>query len=231
MKKRITLWMTVIMLFGTLTMFAQKPFVGSIVYEMSAEGTDDPNVNAQLSAMKTEITLMGNNTKTTMDVGIGIINLTNGDYNLTTTIYDIPGMGKYYVEKEAADIKAYFDVLDIKYENQADTKTICGYNCKKVNLTMVNKETDEENNIVLWVTEDLMLGDNINFSQYPGLKGYPLQTEVKTEIESGDMITIITTATTITPSKKVKATNFLRPSDAQPISEAPAELKAMLGIE
>ncbi|MBQ1647446.1 MAG: hypothetical protein II047_03095 [Bacteroidales bacterium] len=33
----------------------------------------------------------------------------------------------------------------------------------------------------------------------------------------------------ITPNKKVKPTNFMLPSDAKDFSEAPEELKAMLG--
>lgn len=234
MKKQITFWMAVIMLFGTITMFAQKPFVGTIVFEMSAEGTDDPNINAQLAMMKQEVTVMGNATKTVLDLGgAGLINLTNGDYNTMTTVVDIPGMGKYYTEKKGESLQTALDKVDCKFDYTNETKVVAGYNCKKVIVTITDKETDETQEIVIWVTEEMMLGDNINFSKYPGLKGFVLCTENKTTDESGTEITIVTMATSITPNKKIKSTNFLRPSDAQPLSEAPQELqdqlKAFLG--
>ena len=46
---------------------------------------------------------------------------------------------------------------------------------------------------------------------------------------NGEEVTIVTTAPKVTPNKKVKPTNFLLPSDAKDFSEAPDELKAMLG--
>ena len=77
MKKQITLWLAVIMLFGTITTFAQKPFAGTITFETTAEGTDDPNVAAQLAELSEEVTIMGNNTKTAINqMGVGIIHIT-----------------------------------------------------------------------------------------------------------------------------------------------------------
>lgn len=230
MKKQITLWLAVIMLFGTISMFAQKPFAGTIVFETTAEGTDDPNVAAQLAEMSEEVTILGNNTKTAINqMGVGIINITNGDYKLVTTIIDIPGYGKYYIEQEEADINKKFETTKMDFNYTTDTKEIAGYNCKKVIITATDLESDEESSIVLWVTEELMTGEQINFSTYPGLKGYPLRVEIKQDV-NGEELTIIQTAKTITPNKKVKASNFLRPSDSTPIKDAPAELKAMFGM-
>ena len=95
-------------------------------------------------------------------------------------------------------------------------------------MKVTDLETDEEQTVTLWVTNELGLGDDINFAEHPGLKGYPLCTEAKTEI-NGEDVTIVTTATKITPNKKVKPTNFMLPSDAKDFSEAPEELKTMLG--
>lgn len=230
MKKQIALWIAVIMLFGTIATFAQKPFAGSIVFETTASGTDDPNIAAQLAEMSEEVTIMGNNTKTAINqMGVDIIHITNGDYKLATTIIDIPGYGKYYIEQEEADINKAFEKIKQDYNYTSETKEICGYNCKKVEVKITDLESDEESSLVLWVTEDLMTGDNINFSNYPGLKGYPLCVEIDREI-SGENITLIQTAKTITPNKKVKASTFLRPSDSTPIKDAPAELKAMFGM-
>jgi len=230
MKKQITLWMAVIMIFGAISTFAQKPFAGTITFETTAEGTDDPNVAAELAEMTQEVTIMGNNTKTVINqMGVGIINITNGDYKLATTIIEIPGYGKYYIEREEADIKKSLETTKQEFEYTSETREIAGYNCKKVIVKMTDLETDEEANITLWVTEDLMTGDDINFSNYPGLKGYPMRVEVTRDV-NGDELTIIQTAKTVTPNKKVKASNFLRPSDSTPIKDAPAELKAMFGM-
>lgn len=230
MKKQISLLFVIFMMCATFSTFAQKPFVGTIVYEYSADGTDDPNVQSQLAAMKQEVTVMGNSTKTVADMGIGVINLTNGDYNLVTTIFDIPGYGKFYIEQDAEKLKENQEKVEYKYNETGDKKVIAGYNCKKVEVTVLDKETDEESTIILWMTDELLLGDNINFSQYPGLKGYPLCTEVTTD-QTGETITIVTTATSVTPNKKIKSTNFLRPSDATPMSDAPEDIKKALGIE
>jgi hypothetical protein len=82
---------------------------------------------------------------------------------------------------------------------------------------------------VLWVTSELGLGDDINFFDHPNLKGYPLRSEIKTELD-GENVTVCTTATSVTPDKKIKPTMFLVPSDAKSIKEAPDELKQMLGM-
>jgi len=228
MKKQISLWMIAIMFFGVVTTFAQKPFAGTITFETTAEGTDDPNIAAQLSELTQEVIVMGNNTRTNMSQpGIDVINISNGDYNLKTMVLDIPGYGKYYIENDAEKLQEALKKVKFDYKYTDETKSIAGYNCKKVNVTETNLESDEETAIVLWVTEELMTGPNINFGTYPDLKGYVMCTEVKKAIEGNDM-TIVVTATKVTPNKKVKPTTFLRPSDAKPIEEAPEELKKML---
>lgn len=222
------------MMFGTLTMFAQKPFAGKIVFEMRADGTDDPNVAAELAAVVQEVTIMGNNTKTVLSQpGFDYINITNGDYKLVTTVFGITGIGKYYVEQKGADIEKKLQMNKYDYNPTGDTKAICGYNCKKVNVKITDLESDEEQELVLWVTEELNTGDAINFTTYPGLKGYPMSMEIAQEM-NGENITLIQIATSVTPDKKVKASSFLRPSDAQSLEEAPEDVKnglmQMLGM-
>ena len=217
------------MIFGAISTFAQKPFAGTITFETTAEGTDDPNVAAELAEMTQEVTIMGNNTKTVINqMGVGIINITNGDYKLATTIIEIPGYGKYYIEREEADIKKSLETTKQEFEYTSETREIAGYNCKKVIVTVTDLETDEEDSAVLWVTTELGVGDDINFYDQPGLKGYPLRTEIKTEID-GENVTLCTTATSVTPDKKIKPTMFLLPSDAKSFKDAPDELKQMLG--
>ncbi len=229
MKKQIRLFAVIIMMIASLTGFAQKPFAGKIVFEMTAEGISDPNVAAQLAEATQEIIVMGNNSRMEANQGIDVITISNGDAKTYTVILGIPGYGKYYVKQTAEDLEKKMQTSKVDYEYLSDTKTIAGYKCTKVIEKVTDLETDEEKTSVLWVTTELGLGDNINFFEHPGLKGYPLASENKTEL-NGEECTIITSATSVTPDKKVKATQFLLPSDAKDIKEAPEELKQMLGM-
>jgi hypothetical protein len=220
--------MIIAMMICTVSAFAQKPFAGHITFEMSAEGVSDPNIAAELAEQSLEYTVMGNNYRMEMSQGIDVITIFNGTNKTYTVVLGIPGYGKYYIQQNEEDIlkKHATEKYDYKYTDEE--KTISGYKCKKVLVTATDLETDEESSAVLWVTTELGLGDAINFFDHPDLKGYPLCTEVKTEI-NGEDVTLITTATKIVPDKKVKPTAFLLPADAKDFSEAPEELKQMLG--
>lgn len=231
MKKQITLWMAVIMLFGTITMFAQKPFAGTITFETTAPNSTDPNIAAQLAESTETVMLLGNSTRTDVNqMGVGITVITNGDYKNVTTVIDIPGYGKYFIEVEGEKLQKAFETMKIDYDYTQETKSICGYDCKKVNAKITNLETDDEETVVYWVTDGLLTGDNINFLTAPGLKGYALCTEQNQEI-SGENVLFVKTATAVTPNKKVKVGNFLRPADATNIKDASQEIKDMLGYE
>ncbi len=228
MKKQARLLMIIAMMVSSVCAFAQKPFAGNITFEMTAEGCSDPNVTAQLAEQTMEYIVMGNNYRMEMNQGIDIIIIANGTNKTLTTVLGIPGYGKYYIQQTEEDIQKKMSTTKIDYNYMEESKTIAGYNCKKVIMTATDLETDEEESVTLWVTSELGLGDDINFTDHPGLKGYPLSTETKTDI-NGETVTLVQTATKIVPNKKVKATQFLLPSDAKDFSEAPEELKQMLG--
>jgi len=232
MKKRILLVMFVAILCGVTTLSAQKPFAGRIQYETSIEGTDDPNISAQLAGITTEYLVMGNCTKKVQaQNGAGTIQIMNGDYNVVYVVVDVSAynMGKYFIETKGDELKEKFETVKFEYDYTQETKEIAGYTCYKVNTTITDLETDEEETMVYWVTKDLNVGDNINFATAPGLKGFPMRTETK--IENDDKTyTYIETATLVKPDKKIKATEFYRPSDATPWDEMPADVKAALGI-
>lgn len=220
--------MIIALMICTVGAFAQKPFAGRITFEVTAEGTSDPNINAELADQSIEYIVMGNNYRMEMSQGIDIITILNGNNKTYSIVLGIPGYGKYYIQKTEEDFVKKNSTMKYDYNYTDETKTICGYNCKKVIMTITDLETDEENVSTLWVTSELGLGDGINFTDHPGLKGYPLSFETKTEV-NGETLTIITSAAKIVPDKKVKPTAFLLPSDAKPIEEAPEELKQMLG--
>ena len=222
--------MVIVMMMLSVSLMAQKPFAGNITFEMSAEGCSDPNVTAQLAEQSMEYTVMGNNYRMEMSQGIDVITIANGSNKTYTVVLGIPGYGKYYIQQDQEAIQKKMATTKFDYNYTDEEKTISGYKCKKVIVTATDLETDEEESVVLWVTNELGLGDDINFFEHPGLKGYPLCTEMKTEM-NGENVTIITQATKIVPNKKVKPTMFLLPSDAKDIKEAPDELKQMLGMD
>ena len=222
--------MVIVMMMLSVSLMAQKPFAGNITFEMSAEGCSDPNVTAQLAEQSMEYTVMGNNYRMEMNQGIDVITIANGSNKTYTVVLGIPGYGKYYIQQDQEAIQKKMATTKFDYNYTDEEKTISGYKCKKVIVTATDLETDEEESVVLWVTNELGLGDDINFFEHPGLKGYPLCTEMKTEM-NGENVTIITQATKIVPNKKVKPTMFLLPSDAKDIKEAPDELKQMLGMD
>lgn len=229
MKRQIRFVALIAIMILSVSAFAQKQFAGTIIFETSVEGTDDPNITAQLAEMTQEFIVMGNNYRNNVNQGVDVITIGNGNNKTLTVIIGIPGYGNYYIQQTAEDIDKKMETTDMKFNYTGEMKTIAGYNCQKVIITATDKETDEEEQIIVYASTEIGLGDDINFATYPGLKGYPLCTESKTEI-NGDEVTIIQTATSVVPSKKIKPTAFLLPSDAKPIADAPAELKQMLGI-
>jgi hypothetical protein len=229
MKKQLRLMMIIAMMICTVSTFAQKPFAGHITFETTAEGCSDPNVAAELAEQTVEYTVMGNSYRLDMSVGIDVSVISNGNNKTVTTVFNIPGYGKYYRKITAEELQKKQANTKYDYKYSDETKTIAGYTCKKVIVTATDLETDEEETATLWVTNELGLGDDINFAEHPDLKGYPLSTEAKTEI-NGEQVTIITSATKIVPDKKVKATEFLLPSDAKDFKDAPEDLKQMLGM-
>lgn len=228
MKKQTRILMVIALMICTLGAFAQKPFAGKITFEMSAEGTSDPNIAAELAEQSLEYIVMGNCSRLEVSQGIDVITIANGNNKTYTIILGIPGYGKYYIQQTEEDLQKKLATTKYDFKYTEETKTVTGYNCKKVIVTVTDLETDEEITETLWVTTELGLGDDINFYEYPGLKGYVLSSEATKE-HNGEKVTLIQTATKIVPDKKVKATNFLLPSDAKPFEEAPEELKQMLG--
>ncbi len=226
MKKMTRLFMIIAVMILSVSAFAQKPFAGNITFENTAIGTDDPNFLSALSEQTQEYIVMGNNWRINANYGFDLIQIFNGNTKTLSIVLDLPGYGKYYVKKTAEELDKARANTKMDYEYTNETKSIAGYNCKKVVVKATDLETDEESTVTLWVTEELGLGDEINYAQYPGLKGYPLSTEAKTEYD-GTEITVITTATKVTPNKKVKPTEFLLPSDAKDLKDAPEDLNEL----
>lgn len=212
--KKATLIFLSIMFVGLVSSFAQKPFAGTIKSKYTVEGTTDPNILANLPENQM-IYLYENYTKTVVEMpGMNQIAITNGSTKTSYVIFDITGMGKYYIETTEAEIKEARANVETKYEYTGETKTIAGYNCEKVIETSIDKETDEESVVILYVSKDINPNADINFGSHPDLVGYPLRTETTSEA-NGSEFKLIVEAVEVTPSKKVKLADFLLPADGK----------------
>ena len=105
--KRVTLILMAVLTMGLTSVFAQKApasFTGTITSKMSCSGTTDPNIIAQLTGETSEM-VCGNRRKVVQNQGgAGIIQIMNGDSKMVYIIFDIPGMGKYYIETSGDSI-------------------------------------------------------------------------------------------------------------------------------
>ena len=229
--KRVTLILMTVLTMGLTSVFAQKApasFTGTITSKMSCSGTTDPNIIAQLTGETSEM-VCGNRRKVVQNQGgAGIIQIMNGDSKMVYIIFDIPGMGKYYIETSGDSIAEGLKNIKTDYNYTGEKKTIAGYECEKVISTMTNLETDEETVTTIYVSKEINGGSDINFASNPGLVGFPLSTEQHRDI-NGEDVTILTEAVTITPSKKIKPVEFLLPTDAKDIHTSP-EMMKMLGM-
>ena len=212
--KKVTVIFLSVMILGLMSAFAQKPFAGTIKSKYTVEGTTDPNILAGMPE-STMIYLYENYTKSVMEMsGINLITITDGTKRMSYLIYDITGMGKYYIETTEAEIKEALANKDTKLEYTGEMKTIAGYNCEKVIETSVDKETDEEEVTILYVSKEINPNADINFGSHPGLVGYPLRTETTSEA-NGSEFKLIMEAVEVTPNKKIKLANFLLPADGK----------------
>ena len=227
--KRIVMLVAFFVMAFTVSLSAQKPFAGRIHYTFAVEGIDDPNVLAQMPE-STDVIVFGNKTKTVMNMqGVGIQNIVDGDAKMTMTIIEITGMGKYYVEIPADSIEKSLKNQQCDATYTGETKEIAGYLCKRAEVVITDLETDETSEVVVWVSDDFLSSEAINFgSPYRCVKGYPLRTETTREYED-TKFTIIQEAQEIKADKKIKAFDFMRPSDAKNLMEEP-ELKKMFGL-
>ena len=224
--KKIALLFLVILFTASCSLQAQKTFTGEITYKMSLEGTDDPNLIAGFESITPIITILGNKSKTVIkpNESFAITQTWDGDKGTSSVVVEITGMGKYFKKMDAEQVKNKIKFNDYKYRYENEFLDILGYKCQKVNVTITNLEDDTQTEKILYVTKDIGTA-KLNGEEYPNLEGYPLRIVSSSKMLCEECEEVIF-ATKITP-KKIKPVDFLLPSDAKNIEEAP-ELKEML---
>ncbi len=228
--KKTLLFLLSMVFVCNFALMAQKPFAGSIHFTTKIEGSDDPNVQAQAG---TEITKLYFENKTKTEIaqqGATITTISDGTEKSISVVLDIAGLGKYLIESDPKALAERFQTTEFKYDYTEEYLTIAEVKAQKVNVIAVDLETDEETTMVCYVSKELCATDAYNFAEMPGLVGMVLRTE-NTSPELGENVKIIMEATEVTAKKKVKLVEFLLPSDAVNIKDAPAEIKQMLGFD
>ncbi|MDR1346505.1 MAG: hypothetical protein LBK03_07390 [Bacteroidales bacterium] len=213
-----------------LTAAAQKPFQGTVKSKVSVEGTTDPNILANIPE-SSETIILGNKSKMVYELGGGAsqIIIQDGDFKIMYVIIEVPGMGKYYIKTIKEDLEKKHALLKYDFSYEEEYKTIVGYNCQKVVITITNLEDDETETLIVYVTKDPAFSDGGNFFQTPGLKGYPMYSESKKTLDDDSEITIIEETTELIPNKKLKVLDFYLPSDAKDLKQD-KDAQKMFGI-
>lgn len=226
--KKLTLLVAAFLIVISATVTAQKPFSGTIKMKSQITGTEDPNVIAN-TPPEMETIVFGNKSKLIIkseQANISVV--VDGDTKKTYQIFDIPSIGVCYFESTEAELKSKQEFVQFKYEYLDEEKVIVGYTCKKVKLTITDLETDEEESVVFYVTKEISATDALNFTQFPGLVGFPLRIESSME-ETAPGAMLIMEASEITLSELFSETDFALPANAKNIMEN-EELKTMFGI-
>jgi hypothetical protein len=220
MRKLLLLVATVLF---TLNISAQKQFAGILKLKMDLEGESiDASMKAQYP-ITSEMKVLNNKTRTDMGSGGFVFTIiTDGDNNKNYQILDLSAssMGIYYGESPATNDKQKFD---FQYDKN-DKKTIAGLECYKVTCTVTDLETDEMQEVIMYISDDFL--PDFKSTEFTGFKGFPLYTRIKGETD-GSPYFQTTEVIEIKENKKIKPITFLLPSGAVPFDQMPAEVKAM----
>ncbi len=158
------------------------------------------------------------------------------DGQKTTTIQESMGNKMAWVMTKAeAEEAGKADVNLPKIEKTNETKTILGYECKKVLVTVIGKDKQA---IVTtaWVTDKIKspkAGKNFDRSSGPdlrGVEGYPLETKFK--IKQGELDLTVTSIATEIKTDKLDDSVFTIDTNGYKVlsfSELKEQLKAMQG--
>jgi len=221
--KFFILSLTLLMMCGASVFGAKKKaFTGKITYQIS---TDSPGIPEQAKAMlpKTMVMYIGED-KTKSELFTQMGNQSSiEDLNAKTKVGLLDMMGQKFAISESYEdiLKEQEELPDLEMEYTDETKEIAGYMCKKV---VAKKAEDGSVFATTWITEDMMVNENINFSNpiFEGLKGMMLQFDL--EAGSGLMLTF--TAIEV-EQKKIKDSEFEIPEGYKQVTKE--ELQSTFG--
>ncbi len=151
------------------TSFAQLA-EGKIVYELNFPGMED---NPQMAAMMpTEMTLTLKNNQYRMDMPsqmVSTIVIGDSKTKASTRLMEMMGRKTMIKSNEADDAKEIAAMPKSSMKLLDGTKTICGYTCKKAEIT-VEGQTDK---ITVWYTPDITYSNSgAARAMFKGIEGF-----------------------------------------------------------
>jgi hypothetical protein len=175
MRKKVTL-LILLMVGSLLCVQAQRKKVTSaeVLFDVSYKGVSDDD----LPDLPTQVTYLisGSNTKQIVVTPKSVMRIiANADSSFLANLTDIGDdrVALVYYKDDIADASAGLE-FTIKPTN--DKMEILGYKCKKYEIDILNKETNEHMTDIVYATEAIG-GANINFLMYKALKGFILRSE------------------------------------------------------
>ena len=176
MRKSISIFVVAAWGFLTvLTANAQKTktFAGTVKLAVRYEGNTNPNEHIPSEQV---YTIFGNKQKVVIPARY-ITQIIDGDAVKLTVLLDYPGYKSgFSIIKEETENHEYTYT-----KKEGDTMTICGYLCTRYDVTVYDKEEDEEKSAIVYTTTEIGENNNINAFEFPGLTGYPLYREVENQ--------------------------------------------------
>lgn len=157
-------------------------FEGKITY--SVDFTDPnmpPEAKAMMAGSEYITYIKGMKARTEMNMGMqNTISIYDGEKKISVSLIDMMG-NKYMIKNDGS--KKDEKQSEMKVNVTSETKTIAGYTCKKAEVTMKDKEgNDQTSNI--WFTEEIPNRMNVadkRYSQFRDITGMPLEYEMKTQ--------------------------------------------------
>lgn len=209
MKTRISFLLIGIFLMSGMSISAakKKHFSGKITYKITV--SDDLPEQARAMMPKTMTLYVGKNkVKTEMFTQMGMQSSIEDLENKTKiSLLEIMGQ-KFAIHDSWEDLKEEMkNEPEVKIDRTGETRGISGYTCEKI---IVKKVEDGEVYAIAWVTSELDVPDNINFSN-PAFNDIS-EMMLEFEMDAGNGMMLTFTAIEV-DDKKVKDKEFEVPED------------------
>nr|NQU93173.1 hypothetical protein [Bacteroidota bacterium] len=183
MTKKITLLISVILLFSGLQLFAGKgkAFTGTITYKI---GYSDQKMDENLKGMLPTIMKMyigEGKIKTDLFTEMGtqsiILDLENKS---KTALMSIMGTNMAITSEWEEIQEEYKRYPEVQLEYLDETREIAGYVCKKIKILMTEETSSKTTESIAWFTEELNVNPDVNFSNpiFRDVKGMLMEYEL-----------------------------------------------------
>lgn len=209
MKAKISILLSVVFLMSGLALNAakKKTFTGKITYKITV--SEDLPEQAKAMMPKTMTFYIGKNkTKTELFTQMGMQSSIEDLENKTKiSLLEIMGQ-KFAIRDSWEDVQEEMkNATDVEVERTGETKEIAGYSCEKI---LAKKVEDGKVHATAWVTSELDVPEQINFSNPQFKEIGEMMLEFEMDAGNGMMLTF--TAIEI-DQKKIKDKIFEVPED------------------